>query len=576
MKKIYFLCSLLIGLTGLAQNVTITKVIETGCADPFVKTVELYVDGTIDFSTEVVLNYMQNGGAWADSQIDISALGTVTDSFVYITRDIPLMEIEFPSATFNTSNTIVVGTSTNGDDGYQIVLNGAIVSQFGRTDTDADDDTESNWNHNDAIATRLSGIPDLGTWNPADWVITAEDALDDFTACQNSGTSDLETYFNTLGGTYPLGSGSGWTPTVDVCTTVLVSAMATCDTTASGATDDTYTASIEFTGANNGNTFIIMASEGTLGGDDPSTVASGTITITGISEGTDITVTVNDTADGGVCALATDIDSPGCIPLIINEVLFDPAADDAGTTDVIEGDANGDGTRDAAEDEFIEFYNNSSSPLDVSGYTISDATEVRHIFPPSSLIPANEFLVVFGGGTPNTAPNYFGDAIIQKASEGTEPELNLSNSGDTITIRNTDDAIVLIYVSSDTGISHSSDESVTRNPDITGDFTLHTDANAVLAFSPGTLISGPTLSINQFGNSSFNVYPNPVTNGYVNIRSNDSETIQVSVFDILGKQVRNATLSNNDGLDVSLLKSGLYILKISQNNKTINKKILIN
>lgn len=570
MKKIYILF-LLISFGGFAQNVTITKIIETGCVTPFVKTVELYVDGTVNFANfgadalpntaddEVILNYMQNGDPWADNQIDISALGTVTDSFVYIVRDIALMEAEFPSTTFNASNTVVTGTSTNGDDGYQIVLNGVVVSQFGNTETDADNDTDSNWNHNDAVATRLSN-PDLGTWNPTDWVITAENDLDDNTACQGVGTN-LETYFNTLGGNYPLGSGSGWTPSGATCTTVLGATSVSCNTTMSGATDDTYTASIDFSGGGNGNIFVVSSTLGTVGGDDPSSVASGTIIITGITEGTDITVSVSDTGDGGVCDLSVDIDSPGCIPLIINEVHYDPASD-------ITGDANGDGTRDSAEDEFIEFYNDSNASLDISGYTVSDGAELRHTFPASTIIPANKMLVVFGGGIPTGS---FGGSTVQTASEG---ELNLSNSGDVITIENPSGDVILIYSSSDTGINHGSNQSVTRSPDFTGSFTLHTDANASLLFSPGELVDGSTLSVDQFIANSFNIYPNPITNGYVNIVSKNSGTIKVVVFDVLGQLISNSTLINNK-LNVSALNAGIYFLKVSQNNYTSTKKIII-
>ncbi|MEM9680957.1 MAG: lamin tail domain-containing protein [Bacteroidota bacterium] len=547
MKKLYFLICFLLAFSGFSQNVTITKVIETGCSSPFVKTVELYVDGTVDFSTEVVLNYMQNGAPWADNQIDISALGTVTDSFVYIVRDIALMQTEFPSTTFNATNTVVVSTSTNGDDGYQIVLNGTIVSQFGRTETDADNDTNSNWNHNDAVATRLSN-PDLGTWNPSDWVITAENDLDDHTACQAVGSSpNLETYFNTLGGNYPLGSGSGWTPTGTVCTTTLGSTSTNCDSTTSGATDDTYTATVDFVGGNNGNAFVVNSTAGTVSGDNPTSVASGTITITGIPEGTDIMITVDDTADGGVCSLSTDIDSPGCIPLLINEVLFDPDSDNTA------GDANGDGTRDALEDEFIEFYNNSNSPLDISGYTISDGAALRHTFPASTIIPANSILVVFGGGTPTGS---FGGAIVQTASEG---ELNLSNSGDTITVQNPSNDIVLLYVSADTGISHSQNQSVTRNPDFTGSFVLHTDANASLLFSPGLLVNGAILSSTQFEVDYFSIYPNPSAYDYVNITSKDSGNITVSIFDITGKQV---SLSQAPPIQVCVLSQPDCIVKI--------------
>ena len=523
MKKLYFLFTFLLSFSGFSQNVTITKVIETGCATPFLKTVELYVDGTVDFSTEVVLNYMVNGAPWADNQIDISALGTVTDAFVYIVRDIALMQTEFPSTTFNASNSVVTGTSTNGDDGYQIVLNGVVVSQFGKTETDADNDTDSNWNHNNAVATRLSN-PDLGTWNPSDWVITAENDLDDNTACEGVGTN-LETYFNTLAGNYPLGSGSGWTPSGATCTAVLGATSVSCNTTMSGATDDTYSATIDFSGGDNGNTFIISTTAGTVDGDDPSSVASGTIIITGITEGTDITVSVSDTGDGGVCDLSTNIDSPGCIPLIINEVHYDPASD-------ITGDANGDGTRDSAEDEFIEFYNDSNASLDISGYTISDGAELRHTFPASTIIPANKMLVVFGGGNPTGS---FGSSTVQTASEG---ELNLSNSGDVITIENPSGDVILIYSSSDTGINHGSNQSVTRSPDFTGGFVLHTDANAALLFSPGLLIDGNTLSINTFVNDELSISPNPVKNGIINIKSSISGVKKIELYDITGRIVK--------------------------------------
>ena len=570
MKKIYILF-LLISFGGFAQNVTITKIIETGCAAPYVKTVELYVDGTVNFANfgadttqntaddEVILNYMNNGAPWAANQIDISALGTVTDSFVYIVRDIALMEAEFPSTTFNASNTVGTTTSTNGDDGYQIVLNGVVVSQFGNTETDADLDTDSNWNHNDAVATRLSN-PDLGTWNPTDWVITAENDLDDNTACQGVGTN-LETYFNTLGGNYPLGSGSGWTPSGATCTTVLGATSVSCNTTMSGATDDTYTASIDFSGGGNGNIFVVSSTLGTVGGDDPSSVASGTIIITGITEGTDITVSVSDTGDGGVCDLSVDIDSPGCIPLIINEVHYDPASD-------ITGDANGDGTRDSAEDEFIEFYNDSNASLDISGYTVSDGAELRHTFPASTIIPANKMLVVFGGGIPTGS---FGGSTVQTASEG---ELNLSNSGDVITIENPSGDVILIYSSSDTGINHGSNQSVTRSPDFTGGFVLHTDANAALLFSPGLLIDGSSLSINTFVNDELSIFPNPVNNGIITIKSSISGVKKIELYDLTGRLVKQQIL-NSETVDLQSITSGVYILKVGIEDKTATTKLLI-
>ena len=52
--------------------------------------------------------------------------------------------------------------------------------------------------------------------------------------------------------------------------------------------------------------------------------------------------------------------------MIFNELHIDPASD-------ITGDANGDGTRDAIADEFIELVNNGSSAFDLSGYYLTDS-----------------------------------------------------------------------------------------------------------------------------------------------------------------------------------------------------------
>lgn len=83
-----------------------------------------------------------------------------------------------------------------------------------------------------------------------------------------------------------------------------------------------------------------------------------------------------------------------------------------------------------------------------------------------------------------------------------------------------------------------------------------------------------TLSTTSFEVSEFNVYPNPTSTGSVNIVSKTNDAIQVSVFDILGKQVLENTVKNNR-LDVSTLNAGVYIMKISQNGNAITKKLVV-
>jgi hypothetical protein len=86
--------------------------------------------------------------------------------------------------------------------------------------------------------------------------------------------------------------------------------------------------------------------------------------------------------------------------------------------------------------------------------------------------------------------------------------------------------------------------------------------------------STSTASTNEFNLVDVKLYPNPTNKGFVNITSTNSDVMNVKVFDILGKQVKNETLTNNS-LNVSDLNTGVYILKITQNNTTTTKKLVI-
>ncbi|WP_299097265.1 T9SS type A sorting domain-containing protein [Winogradskyella sp.] len=83
------------------------------------------------------------------------------------------------------------------------------------------------------------------------------------------------------------------------------------------------------------------------------------------------------------------------------------------------------------------------------------------------------------------------------------------------------------------------------------------------------------LSVNSFNASKFSLFPNPTNTGFVNIASNNDGDMSVEAYDILGKRVKYQTLTNNTSLNVSDLKSGVYILKITQNNATTTKKLVI-
>ncbi len=84
-------------------------------------------------------------------------------------------------------------------------------------------------------------------------------------------------------------------------------------------------------------------------------------------------------------------------PVVINEVLVDPAPGG-------DGDANGDGTRDTYEDEFIELVNRSAIPVDISGWELGAAGADPFVFPPDTRLAPGAYMAVFGGGTPTGLP----------------------------------------------------------------------------------------------------------------------------------------------------------------------------
>ncbi len=115
--------------------------------------------------------------------------------------------------------------------------------------------------------------------------------------------------------------------------------------------------------------------------------------------------------------ISFDIIELGSGGIIISEFLADPAKDE-----------NLDGVFSTNQDEFIEFYNNSGLTIDLSGMRISDRVNVRHIFPPGTILPPRWFLVVFGGGNPEISMD---SLLVQTSSMGT---LSLNNNGDDIHI----------------------------------------------------------------------------------------------------------------------------------------------
>ena len=183
----------------------ITGYIDSTCSGADGRTVEVYVDGTVDFSTGWTLERQANGNGFTSS-VDLTAFGSITDDFVYITNDAATLDTEF---SINT-NVIENGTiSSNGDDAFQLSDDADTV--IDRLGEDGVDGTGTPWEHENTYVYRNDdSTPNAGAFDPANWTVGALDLLNNEGTC-NGG--------NPFSDTVPFGSfnhGATDAPMVDV------------------------------------------------------------------------------------------------------------------------------------------------------------------------------------------------------------------------------------------------------------------------------------------------------------------------------------------------------------------------
>ena len=70
------------------------------------------------------------------------------------------------------------------------------------------------------------------------------------------------------------------------------------------------------------------------------------------------------------------------------------------------------------------------------------------------------------------------------------------------------------------------------------------------------------------------VYPNPVTNGKIFVTSKSGENKDVSIYDVLGKLILQASMSSKE-LNISSLSPGVYIIKVRENEATATRKLIV-
>ena len=72
----------------------------------------------------------------------------------------------------------------------------------------------------------------------------------------------------------------------------------------------------------------------------------------------------------------------------------------------------------------------------------------------------------------------------------------------------------------------------------------------------------------------FKLYPNPVYSNVVNITTKNNGTKQIVIYDVFGKIVQKDRIFNQI-LDISKLVPGIYVIQVTEDKKTIRRKLVV-
>lgn len=88
-------------------------------------------------------------------------------------------------------------------------------------------------------------------------------------------------------------------------------------------------------------------------------------------------------------------------------------------------------------------------------------------------------------------------------------------------------------------------------------------------------VTSSTLSSASFSQiDGLKMYPNPVKGGNLHIETALNGSIEVAIFDLVGKQVVSTKVVNNT-VNVANLTAGIYVVKITEEGKTSTQKLVI-
>lgn len=231
--------------------------------------------------------------------------------------------------------------------------------------------------------------------------------------------------------------------------------------------------------------------------------------------------------------------------------------------------------------DWIELYNNTGSAIDISNWVFKDSDDLHEfVIPNGTIMQAGSYLVLV---------QFLAD--FQALFPGVSPvigdfEFGMSGGGELIRLFNSSNELVdfVEYSDMDPWPTEPDGNGPTlelRSPNL--DNALASSWAASVAPSgtngtPGEQNSTHILGNNDLNEDSFSIYPNPLITATTIKVFNNNGTLQLRMYNVLGKEVKNLTTDSNEFIIYKdNLEAGVYLLKVFSEDGSFksSKKLIV-
>jgi hypothetical protein len=564
MKKITLLVAMLFATLSIAQNIKIVEIDADQTSNDDMEFIEIRTESSNQSLNGYIVVFYNGSNNQSYTTVDLTGFSSDSNGYFIIGSDL------FPGAdiTLGPDNTI-----QNGADAVAIYSanaanfpNGTPVTSSSLVDavvygTSDDDDVEL-----------LAGLNQTTQWDE-----------------NQNGLKDVESLqFDASTNSFCAGTPTPRAANIDcssACPINLFVVSVTCDMVTSGV--DTYTTTLGFTGGGTA-AYTFTASQGTVSGDNPSSSASGEITISGVNEGVDF--------DYGLvsenCDISNTINSPSCEPGSTVNTIAELRAGTIGNDYTLNGEAVVTFVQGFRNQKFIED-GTAAILIDDNNAIISSALVAG-----DGITGLTGTLDEFGGmmqfrPTMNISASSTGNEILAQSVLASELNAN-PNNYESEYVRIYEYALI-DAAENPTWVVGTEYQMLTQS----GSYTFRTsfydvdyiDAN--VPTSSTTVVSGiiterndgdyyitarslsdfaDTLGANDNTIEGFVMTPNPA-NTFIQVKGASNNPMSLQIFDILGKQVLAA--ENKNRVNIQSLTAGMYIVKAVQNGAVTTTKLIV-